>query len=343
MSGWRSLGQLWWTLFLEWLRDGMLGYVVMPFVVIGALGLAFGERKADPVKIAVVEGQVADAVAERLGKDKELAVVRLDLAEAERRLQSGRVAIIVQGGVQGGEPELVVDPTQGDARVARLAVERALRTDAAPGPELRQRSITTQGRRYVDFLVPGFLAYMLFGAAVTNVGNALVQDRQRHLLKRYAATPMRRWQYLVAHALLATSVAIATVPLYLIAGRLTFGVKVLGNPLSLFAFASFGMIMLCGIGFLIGSRAQRTEQTHTLVTLISIPLTLAGGAFFSLDRFPAWSQPVLHALPLTALTDGMRGITSGQATLATLGHPTLVLAAWGLVTMAIALKIFRWK
>lgn len=340
VSGWRSLGQLWWTLTLEWLRDGMLGYVVMPFVVIGALGLAFGERKPEPVKVAVVEGQVAGRVAERLGAEKELAVVRLDVAEAERRLQAGRVALIVGA---GDPPELTVDPTQGDARVARLAVERALRDDATPGPELRQRAITTEGRRYVDFLVPGFLAYMLFGSAVTNTGNALVQDRQRHLLKRYAATPMRRWQYLVAHALLSTSVAIGTVPLYLIAGRLTFGVKLLGNPLLLFAFASFGMVMLCGIGFLIGSRAQRTEQTHTLITLISIPLTLAGGAFFSLDRFPAWVQPVLHALPLTALTDGLRGITSGQASLAALAHPTLVLGAWGLVTMAIALKIFRWK
>lgn len=337
----RAIGQLWLSMLLEWFRDGMIGYVLMPVVVIGGLGLAFSGGNNKPVRVAVVEGPEAARWAEMLAREPTLEVVRLELAEAEQKLQVGRVVLVVQPGTP---PEIVIDPTQDEGRYARMAVFHALAHPAGspPGPELRERTIQAQGRRYVDFMVPGLLGMMLMDGA-TNVGMTLVQDRQRRLLKRYAATPMRRWHYLVSHALLSISVVLFTLPLYYVVGRLMFGVRVLGSPIGFVLFGVFGMLMLSGIGVLLGSRAERTEQTHTIFFLTKIPLILLSGALFSLERFPDWAQPILHSLPLTAFIDGLRGTMTGTIGFLDLGRPAAVLAIWGLATTALALKIFRWK
>jgi ABC-type polysaccharide/polyol phosphate export permease len=66
------------------------------------------------------------------------------------------------------------------------------------------------------------------------------------------------------------------------------------------------------------------------------------GVFFSSDRFPDAVQPLIRALPLTALNDALRGVMLEGLTLPQLWRPLLTLVAWGIVSFAVALKIFRW-
>ena len=108
--------------------------------------------------------------------------------------------------------------------------------------------------------------------------------------------------------------------------------------LCLFCGVSFG-----GMGLLCGSRVQTLEGVNGLINLILVPMWLFAGVFFSSERFPGFMQPAIEALPLTAANEALRAVMLDGRALATLPLQLAILAAWGLVTYVLALKIFRWK
>ena len=65
--------------------------------------------------------------------------------------------------------------------------------------------------------------------------------------------------------------------------------------------------------------------------------------FFSSARFPKAAQPLIQALPLTALNNALRAVMLEGRSLAAIGGELAVVAAWGVVSFALALKIFRWQ
>jgi ABC-type multidrug transport system permease subunit len=123
---------------------------------------------------------------------------------------------------------------------------------------------------------------------------------------------------------------------------LLFGVQVQGSLLSLAAVILLGGLAFAGLGLLIASRATTLETASGLLNLLMLPMYVLSGVFFSSDRFPDAVQPLIRALPLTALNDALRGVMLEGLTLPQLWRPLLTLVAWGIVSFAVALKIFRW-
>ena len=70
---------------------------------------------------------------------------------------------------------------------------------------------------------------------------------------------------------------------------------------------------------------------------------MLSGTFFSYARFPEAMQPLVKALPLTALNDALRAVMIDGSPLAQLGAPLGVVAAWGVASFVVALRIFRWR
>ena len=54
-------------------------------------------------------------------------------------------------------------------------------------------------------------------------------------------------------------------------------------------------------------------------------------------------QPVIKALPLTALIDALRALMLQGASLAQLAPQLATLGAWLIVCFALSLKLFRWR
>lgn len=99
----------------------------------------------------------------------------------------------------------------------------------------------------------------------------------------------------------------------------------------------------CGIGLLIASRVTTIEGASGLANLVMLPMWLLSGVFFSSERFPDAVQPFINALPLTALNQALRGIITEARSLQEIAVQLAILAAWGLASFAVALKIFRWR
>ena len=313
-----------------------------PIVLAFALGLAFRNSGPGDLKVGVAAGAGDSALAATLDATPQLGAAVLDTATGRLQLRTGRIALLV---VPGDPIVYRYDSTRTESRLARLEVDEALqraggRVDPTP---VRDDRVVERGSRYIDFLIPGLLGMNLLGSGIWGVGFSVVQARQKKLLKRFMATPMRRSHYLLGFILSRLIFLFVEVVALVGFGRLMFGVGVRGSIIVLAAVAILGALSFAGLGLLVASRARTIEGVSGLMNLVMLPMWILSGTFFSYARFPDVMIPFVRALPLTALNDALRAVMIDGAALTTLGGSLAIVVAWGAVSFVIALKIFRWR
>jgi ABC-type multidrug transport system permease subunit len=116
-----------------------------------------------------------------------------------------------------------------------------------------------------------------------------------------------------------------------------------GSLASFLVVGLVGAVSFSAMALLIGSRAENTETANGLANVAILPMMLLSGVFFPVSHFPGWLRPVIQALPLTALNDGLRGVMTDGRSLLTLGVPLAVMVVWGVVSFGLALRVFRWS
>ena len=313
-----------------------------PIVLAFALGLAFRNTGPGKLQVGVAAGPGDSALVAVLDSSPRLIATVLDSATARTRLRTGRIALLV---VPGDPLVYRYDTTRTESGLARLQVDQVVqrargRKDVAA---VRDDRVVAPGSRYIDFLIPGLLGMNLLGSGIWGVGFSVVQARQKKLLKRYMATPMKRSHYLLSFILSRLVFLIVEIGLLVGFGWLMFGVAVRGSLATLGGVAILGAFAFAGLGLLVASRARTIEGVSGLMNLVMLPMWILSGTFFSYSRFPDAMIPFVKALPLTALNDALRAVMIDGAALATLGAPLAIVIAWGAVSFVIALRIFRWR
>ena len=329
--------------FREQLRQPEVLFWVFgfPLLLAVALGLAFRNRPADVIRVAVEEGPGAAQLAAALADAPALAAETLPVAEATERLRTGAVAVVV---VPGDPIAYRFDPTRQESRIARLAVDDGLQR-ALGREDVRATTdevVTERGARYIDFLIPGLLGLNLMSTGMWGLGYAVVDARRRKLMKRLMASPMRRSQYLLSFLAARLVMLGPEVVILLGFGALVFGVPVRGSLLALALVVLVGSLCFAGLGLLTASRAQTVEAVSGLMNLVMLPMWVLSGVFFSTANFPGVMQPFIRVLPLTALNEALRGVMLEGTSLVALAAPVGICVAWGGVSFVLALRIFRW-
>jgi len=124
---------------------------------------------------------------------------------------------------------------------------------------------------------------------------------------------------------------------------LLFGVPVRGSLIQLAVVCIVSALGFGGLGLLIASRARTTEGVSGLCNLVMMPMWVVSGVFFSSTNFPAAAQPVIQALPLTATINALRATMLQGAGWGSVAGPIVIVAAWGVVSFVVALRMFRWR
>jgi ABC-type multidrug transport system permease subunit len=327
----------------EFLREpeALFWVFAFPLLLALALGFAFRDRAPDRVPIAVAAGEGAEPLARALADSPGVSVRILESDRAEQELRAGKVSMLVRP----GNPVVCrMDPTRPDARQGRLEVDAAVRRLGGQARDLVAiDTVHEPGRRYIDFLIPGLLGLNLMGTGIWGVGFSIVNARLKKLLKLLVASPMRKSDFLLSQILGRLVFLVFEASALLLFGWLVFRVPVLGSPLLLAGTALVGAMTFSGLGLLVASRAQTMETATGWMNAVMLPMWLLSGTFFSSERFPAATQPFLRLLPLTALNDALRRIMGGATSLSAVAVELAVLVAWGAVSFAAALRIFRWQ
>jgi ABC-2 type transport system permease protein len=188
--------------------------------------------------------------------------------EARAALRTGRADIVVEA---GPPRTYAFDPTRPESRLARALVDDALqRADGRRDPTaVAEARVVEPGSRYVDFLVPGLIGLNIMSSGMWGIGYVIVETRQKKLLKRMIATPMRRGEFLVAFVLMRMLFLVLELPVLLLFGRLAFGVPLRGSLLLLVALAILGALAFAGVGLLVASRARTVATVNGLINVVS--------------------------------------------------------------------------
>ncbi|MFH2008011.1 MAG: ABC transporter permease [bacterium] len=319
-----------------------------PVLLAVGLGIAFRNQPPEKVRVAVVgKGAEADRTAERLANAKGITVVRLTQAKAGDSLGSGKVDLVVEAAPAGSPTPYLFrfDAARPASRNARLVVHDALqralgRKDVAA---VADRTVTKPGARYIDFLIPGLIGLNIMGSSMWGIGYAVVLARRRRLLKRLAATPMRRSHFLLSYMLSRIVFLAAEVVALVAFGWLVFDVAVRGNLLALGVISLIGALSFMGLALLVAARPESTEVASGWMNAAMLPMWLLSGSFFSYERFPEAVLPLIRGLPLTAFNDALRAVINNGASLWQTWPELAILTAWGAVTFTLALKLFRWQ
>jgi len=344
---WRSYQLLLLARLKEMYREPEVIFWVFIFPILLALGLgiAFRNKPADIIRVALADGPGAAHAMELLRPASAAGTVKavlLPASEAFNQFRLGKYDLVVTP--QAGGFEYLYDPARPESVLARSITDDALQ--AAVG---RKNSVPTSGRissepgaRYIDFLIPGLLGMNLMNSGMWGIGFALVDLRQRKLLKRFVASPMRRSDFLLALASSRLVLMLLELALLLGFGAMAFHMHVAGSWMSILTISTLGALCFGGVGLLTASRAQKIETVSGLINLVMMPMWILSGVFFSYERFPAILQPVIKALPLTALNDALRAAILEGAPITHQSGRLLVLGLWGIVCYLLALRWFRW-
>ncbi len=328
--------------FREFMREPEALFWVFgfPLLLAAGLGLAFRNTPAEMLGIGVVGAdRTTFENAPALSVD-----AFPTLEDGLRALREGKIALLVERPADGA----VVyhyDDTNPEGRDARMRADTAVQESAGrKNPVVAQDQLMREaGSLYIDFLIPGLLGMNLMGGSIWSMGFAIVDARRRKLMKRLVATPMPRHYFLLSFLISRLVMLVVEVGAFLGFAVLVFGVPVRGSLALVASVCVFGALAFGALGLLLSSRARTIEAASGLMNLTMLPMWILSGVFFSSQRFPDVVQPVIAALPLTALNDALRATMLQGATLTQIAAEMGVLAAWLLFCFPVALKLFRWR
>lgn len=316
-----------------------------PILLALGLGIAFRNKPADVSRVVIVSDSGAEHVSEMLknssGQGFHAEVMPHDTALQAFRLGKFDLVVMPQS---DGSIKYEFDPARPESVLAKALVNDAIQSGNGRKDVVQTSAHVSNepGARYIDFLIPGLLGMNLMGSGMWGIGFALVDMRQRKLLKRFLATPMRRIDFLLALGSSRLVLMIVELVLLLGFGVIAFKMRVLGSWISILLISTLGALTFAGLGLLAASRANKIETASGIINVVMMPMWVFSGCFFSYERFPAIMQPFIRMLPLTALNDALRSTILEGGSLAAQGSRILVMALWCGISFVLALRWFRW-
>jgi ABC-2 type transport system permease protein len=204
------------------------------------------------------------------------------------------------------------------------------------------RTIQTENLNFISYFVPSML-----GLSVMQVGIfaavPLVGDREKLILKRLAATPLRRWQLVGSNVLMRLLIAMVQAIIIVGVGALFFGVQITGSIPLVVGFVVLGAMTFLSLGYVVASFAGTEDAANSMTSIIQFPMMFLSGTFFQIDQMPGALQGIARIIPLTYLSDALRQVMVSGAAFAPLWQCAGVLLAWLAVCFGIAALKFRWQ
>ncbi len=319
----------------------------MPAVWMVALGFAFSKPHPETYGVGWLPPASGTEWTELLNatlkQDQQLHVVASDQQSLETKMLRGEISLIVRPGenkslvykFDQANPEAVRAKKHVDDLLQRASGRQDIITSST-------ESMSAEGGRYVDFLIPGILGLTIMTTSLHGIGMTIVSNRKENLLKRYLVTPLRAYEYIISHLIGRMVILAIEFAVVMLTGALIFRFKVYGSYFDFAIFTILGAAAFTSIALLCAARTKSTPMISGLTDLISLPMMMLSGVFFSKNNFPDWLKEVTTFLPLTAVNDGLRKIALEGLPLSHLGFELGVLLVFILVPGILSTRLFKW-
>jgi ABC-2 type transport system permease protein len=348
----RDRAAVFWTLAFPLIFIFMFGFI---FQGGGSTGVTIAWVDADG---SAASGQLHQAFASAEGltltdaADRTAAVATMQDGEVDAVIivPAGYGDAVTAAAAGAGAPAdltIVVDPSRQEITGAVYqAIGSILGVvnlgGRAPLVVPQSETIQTENLSFISYFVPSILGMSIMQLGIF-AAIPLVADREKGILKRLAATPLRRSQLVGSNTVMRLLIALVQSVIIVSVGVMVFGVEITGSLLLTAAFVVLGAVAFLALGYVLASFTKTEDAANGVTQVVQFPMMFLSGVFFPIELMPSFLQSIARLIPLTYLADALRQIMVGGVPFAPLYVDALVLVGWLVVCFAIASRKFRWQ
>ena len=331
----RRLLAVWHARNLEFIRDRatLIFTLLLPISLVVGMGFVFGGPARPLFKVGVVAASI-DKQAHPFLQERYVDFVPIaNELDGLHKITHQQIDLLVD--LKGVVRYWVnTDAPKG------YIVEKLLLA-AAPGAQ--RQPVTGAAVRYVDWLFPGILGMNMMFSCLFGVGYVVLRYRKTGFLKRLHATPLTAFEFLTAQVLSRLCLILfVTTVLYVGVGTIIHFHSA-GSVALLLLLAILGALSMIALGLTIAAGVSSEELVGGMLNLLTWPMMLVSGIWFSLEGSPRWVQWAAHIFPLTHVLEGGRAVMLDGAGIAQIAPNLLYLGVTALIFLTFGAWSFRWR
>jgi ABC transporter DrrB family efflux protein len=331
----KRLLAVWHARNLEFVRDrGTLIFsIVLPLALIVGMSFVFGGKERPLFKVGVLT-QSIDPKAHPFLSERFVDFVALsDETDSVRKVSRHSLDLLVDI-----KPPVRywVNPS---APKGYIVEKLLLQAD----PSAHRQPVSGDAVRYVDWLFPGILGMNLMFSCLFGVGYVVLRYRKTGFLKRLHATPLTAFEFLTAQVLSRLSLTVVVTSMLYVGIASIIGFHSAGNMVLLFGLMLVGSLSMIALGLTVAARFSSEELVGGVLNLLTWPMMLLSGVWFSLEGSPQWIQWVAKIFPLTHLLEAARAVMIDGEGLAAISTDLIYLAVTAVAFLAFGAWSFRWR
>ena len=331
----KRLAAVWHARNLEFVRDRrtMIFSLLMPIALVLGMSFVFGGKERPLFKVGVI-ATVIDKQANPFLHERYVEFVPIaDQSTGIRKVTHQQIDLLLD---LHGTPRYWVNTDSPKGYI----VEKLL-LGAANGAQRQQ--VTGEAVRYVDYLFPGILGMNMMFSCLFGVGYVVLRYRKSGFLKRLHATPLTAFEFLTAQVLSRLGLILfVTTVLYVGIGTVIHFHRA-GSGLLIILIAVLGALSMVAMGLTVAARFSSEEVVGGILNLLTWPMMLLSGVWYSLEGSPEWVQWVAGIFPLTHVLAAARAVMIDGAGVAEISSHLIYLAATALVFLALGAWSFKWR
>ena len=266
--------------------------------------------------------------------------------------QPGNVIVIVDNSnpTVAGTIEQVSSSTIGglngisaNTNVLKLSSEanQQINPQAIIAPYVQDIETTIPGdSNYFNFLAPGLIVMIGMMYIMNGVPETISKEKEKGTFDGMLSAPIHHISIILGKTMGLTIRGVVQCLFVLIFAVLLFGVTVQGNLLLVFFMILLGIFSFIGIGIMAVSLAEDQATAAMIMDFIMFPMIFLAGVIFPIQQMPWFMQDISKVIPLTYAGDAMRKIMLLNANVADVSTDIIILLAFGVITMLIALPLF---
>ena len=328
-------------------RAGLGWNIVMPILMVLAFAFIFSGEPQDQFKVGVVtaDGTLPQPATGFLAMEHIQFVPLADLETAITKVDRHQLDLLLDL-----RPAPIAYWVNLESPRGYLAERLLLGAETAAGgpggqgvqgPE--RRTLSGAAVSYADWVLPGILAMNIMFSSLWGVGWVIVRYRKNGVLRRLKATPLSPFEFLAAQVISRVLVVLSASLVVFVGADLLLDFPVRGSYLALVLLYASGALCLISLGLIVSSRLRTEELADGILNLISWPMLLLSGVWFSMEGTSPAARLLSQLSPLTHLVDGARRVMIDGATLVEVLPQILLLGGLALAFLAVAAWLFRWE
>ena len=331
--------------------------LILPLLILAIVGLNDGDN--DPIEIGIVnnsKSNLSQQFVDQLTSNNLFNIIQGSEETLRNELVNGDLMIVLiipsamDDKVKSSNIKLLVDKSQAQfiqtiepiLNQSLLSIEREI-TGRASMFNLVIEDVKSRTLSYIDFLLPGIMAFMLMNLSIAGSGFNVVEFRRRGILKRLFVTPIKPIDFVLAIVIARMVIVLGQLSIIFGFALAILDANIVGSVVSLYFVIMLSVLMFLTLGFSIGSLAKTQESVGVLATIFIYPQLVLSGIFFPIETLPEYIHPFAELLPLSLVADAMRSIANDGLELIDIYANFIGIGIWIVIGMFISTKLFVWK